>query len=95
MLHRVDDAWKTLSTFSENDPLNPDWGARWVKITRAQLHDLRGERDRALPLYRDVLALDLDPNFSRIPTLATEGIARRFRLNDVDSAVAPVSRPAT
>jgi tetratricopeptide (TPR) repeat protein len=95
MLHRVDDAWKTLSTFGENDPLSPDWGARWVKITRAQLHDLRGERDRALALYRDVLALDLDPNFSRIPTLAKEGIARPFRLNDVESAVAPVPRPAT
>ncbi len=80
MLHRIDAAWKTLSGFADDEPKNPDWGARWVMVTRAQLLDLRGERDRAINLYQGVLELDLVPMLSRAPSIALAGLDRPFSL---------------
>ena len=81
MLHDIDDAWKTLTVFGDDDPENPDWGSRWVKLTRAQLLDLRGERDQALDLYGSVLALDFDSNISRARSIAAHGADQPFRLD--------------
>jgi hypothetical protein len=80
MLHRIDEAWKTLLVFGEDGPGSPDWGPRWVKLTRAQLLDLRGEREKALTFYRSLSAMGLDSNFTRLPAIAQAGIERPFVL---------------
>ena len=78
MLNHVDDAWQTLAVFGADGPENPDWGSRWVKVTRAQILDIRGERSAALDFYREVLSLKLDPIFSRAMSIAEEGVERPF-----------------
>lgn len=92
MLHRIDEAWETLAVFGEDGPENPDWGARWVQLTRAQLLDLRGEREAALDLYRVVLASDSDASLSPAQSIALIGIERPFELSG--SSRASPSRPA-
>ncbi len=64
----------TLHGFGEDGPSEPDWGARWVQVTRGQALDALGRRDEAIARYERVVALDLDDD-SRARAEAEAGLA--------------------
>ncbi|MDJ0869180.1 MAG: tetratricopeptide repeat protein [Myxococcota bacterium] len=85
---RPEEAWTILETFGADGPANPDWGNRWVRVTRGQILDVQGQRARALAEYQHVASLDV-PRNPRSMVAARAGLEAPFQL-DLPPVIAPV-----
>jgi len=85
-------AWEILQPFGAEGPEEPDWGSRWVRLTRGQILDVQGERERAIAQYESVAWLDL-PGEPRSRERARAGLEKPFVL-DAAPEIGPRAREA-
>ena len=74
-------AWTILEPFGADGPEAPDWGNRWVKVTRGQILDVQGKRESALVEYEQVASLKLPGNSPRSQEAARAGLETPFELD--------------
>ena len=75
-------AWQTLSVFDGEVPDRPLWGGAWINLTRGQVLDALGERERALAAYERVLAYEAPRGSQRASELARAAVDEPFRLDE-------------
>ncbi len=85
---RPETAWTTLEPFGDDGPKNPDWGNRWVRVTRGQILDVQGQRERAIAQYESVASLEV-PGDPRSMSTARAGLEAPFEL-DLPPVIGPV-----
>ncbi len=88
-LGRPERAWQLLEHFCEDGPETPTWGHLWVEVSRGQIQDTMGEREKALAHYQRIVALKLNPTFNRSAEIAAKGVKEPFQRSPGISAQDP------